>query len=178
MNSLKILLVTIFISCSAMAGGNSKLETVENIDIQKYLGKWFEIARFEQRFQKDCEAVTAEYSLRRDGDLKVLNSCRQDSINGELKQSTGRAWIKDKKTNAKLRVQFFLKNIKIKLLSGKYWVLALGENYEYSVVGDPSRKYLWILSRTPKMDSGLYDELVAIARGKGFEVKNLRVTKH
>ena len=178
MNLLKLLIVTMFISCSTIAGGNPKLETVKNVELQKYLGKWYEIARFEQSFQKDCESVTAEYTLRHDGDINVLNSCRKGSVDGELKQSTGRAWVKDKKTNAKLRVQFFLKNIKIKFLSGKYWVLALGENYEYSMVGDPSRKYLWILSRTPKMDAATYDELVATARDKGFEVKNLRVTKH
>ncbi len=176
MKLIKFMILALSLSCSTMAG-HEPLDTVEKVELNKYLGKWYEIARFEQSFQKGCEAVTAEYSLRKDGDINVLNSCREGSVTGPKKQSTGRAWIKDKKTNAKLKVQFFLKSIKIGFLSGNYWIIDLGENYEYTVIGDPSRKYLWFLSRTPKMEESLFNELVARAREKGFETEKLRITK-
>lgn len=177
---MKALILVLFL-CTAQfsfAGSKPALETVEHVDIQRYLGTWYEIAAFPQKFQKGCTATKAEYSLRGDGDIKVFNSCRLGSPDGELKEATGRAWIKDKKTNAKLKVQFFLRNFRFFLFSGNYWILDLDENYESVLVGDKSRKYLWILSRDPKLNAQRYNELVNKAQKLKFDTSKLVKTIH
>lgn len=174
----KLMLMLLFVSCSSLSAKNLPLDTVTNVELERYLGKWYEVARFEQSFQKGCTAVTAEYSLRKNGDIKVINSCRIGSPNGELKVSEGRAWVKDKDTNAKLKVQFFLKGIKLPFLSGNYWILELDEDYQYAIVGDPSRNYLWFLSRTSTIDEGLFLELEAKAKDMHFDTSKLLRTKH
>jgi apolipoprotein D and lipocalin family protein len=174
---LLLLVLSIFVVSFAQAS-YPELETVERVELNRYLGKWYEIARFEQSFQKDCTAVTAEYKLRKNGTIKVTNTCRKFSPDGELKVATGRARVSNKDTNAKLKVQFFLRFLNIGFLSGDYWVLALGDNYEYAMVGDPSRKYLWILSRTNKLDERTYLELVQKAETLGFNTAKLLKTIH
>jgi apolipoprotein D and lipocalin family protein len=173
-----ILLMTMIPFHVSCAGSRIALPTVENVDVQKYLGKWYEVSSFPQSFQKGCTATNAEYSMREDGGLKVVNTCHLDSPDGKLKKATGRAWIKDKKSNAKLKVQFFLSRFKIPFLSGNYWILDLDENYESVLVGDPTRKYLWILSRDPKLDQVRYDELVAKAEELKFDTRKLVKTIH
>jgi len=151
-----------------MAAENKKpyLETVAFVDPSRYVGKWYEIGRLPNRFQKKCsDSVTAEYTLRSDGDIKVVNRCRKQS--GEFTTATGKAKIVDKQTNAKLKVTFFWP------FYGKYWILDLGPNYEYVVVGEPGRDYLWILSRTPTMDEGLYQKLVGKMRARGFDTTRM-----
>ena len=148
----------------AIATKNEPLETVGHVDLEKYLGKWYEIAAFPQGFEKDCTCTTAEYSLRDDGHIAVLNSCM---INGNPKTVEGKATVTDKKTNAKLEVQFAWP------FSGKYWIIALAPDYSYAVVGHPNRKYLWILGRKPVMDNMTYNHLVLIAAGKGFDIRKL-----
>lgn len=174
----KLMLMLLLVSCSALNAKNLPLDTVSKVDLNRYLGKWYEIARFEQSFQKGCTAVTAEYSLRKDGDIKVVNSCREGTPTGALKVSEGRAWVKDKVSNAKLKVQFFLKGVKLPFLSGNYWILELDENYQYAIIGDPSRDYLWFLSRTSTIDEGLYLELEAKAKDMHFDTSKLLRTKH
>lgn len=173
-----IILLTLILTTSAYALTNPPLGTVNYVDIERYLGKWYEVARFEQKFQKGCTSVTAEYSLREDGDIKVKNECRLGSINGKLKSSIARAWVIDKETNAKLKVQFFLSRFKIPFLSGNYWILDLGADYEYAIVGDDSRDYLWFLSRTKRIDEGLFTDLVNKAKDMGFDTSKLMRTQH
>ena len=174
----KLLLLAVLVSCSALSARNLPLDTVGSVDLDRYLGKWYEIARFEQKFQKDCEAVTANYSLKKNGDVKVVNTCRKGSIDGKLETAKARAWVKDKETNAKLKVQFFLRGLKLPIFAGNYWILELDEDYQYAIIGEPSRKYLWILSRTSKMSDALYLELVAKAKDMHFDVSKLRKTLH
>jgi apolipoprotein D and lipocalin family protein len=145
----------------------TELETVEHVDVERYMGTWYEIARFPQRFEKGLVGVTANYTLLPNGKVRVLNSGRKGGLDGELRTAEGKARVIDPKTNAKLKVTFFWP------FEGNYWILALGKGYEYAVVGDESRKYLWILSRTPQMDEALYDELVRRAKEKGFDVSRL-----
>lgn len=144
------------------------LETVQRVDVERYMGKWYEIASFPQSFQKGCSCTVAEYSLNENGTVKVDNSCNAE---GKRKQSIGKAKIVDKETNAKLKVTFFWP------FWGKYWIIDLADDYGYAVVGHPNRKYLWILSRKPKMDKELYDKIVARASAKGFDVSMLKVTE-
>jgi apolipoprotein D and lipocalin family protein len=157
----------------ALAQAPAPLQTVPKVDLNRYLGVWYEIATIPQRFQKGCTGVTAVYSLRPDGKIDVLNQCHQDSLNGKFKQAHGKAWVVDKQTNAKLKVQFFWP------FSGDYWIIELDSaGYQYAVVGHPARKYLWILSRTPQMDEALYQELIIRLRDThGYDVMRLNRTR-
>ena len=148
----KIVLFLFAVSYPYLGVSMSPLQTVGSVDINRYLGNWYEIARFDHTFQRNCTATMANYTLRDDGDIRVINTCRIGSPRGKLKKAVGRAWIKDKKTNAKLKVQFFLSKIKLPFLAGNYWILELDDNYQYVLIGAPSRKYLWILSRTKNLD--------------------------
>lgn len=147
------------------------LDVVEKVDVNRYMGKWFEISHLPNSFQKGCNCTTAEYSIIDEETIRVINSCRKDSTSGELDKANGKAFVVDGTNNAKLRVQFFWP------FRGDYWVIDLdNENYQYAVVGTPSRKYLWILSRTPKMDDKIYNMLVERCKTKGFDVTKLTLT--
>jgi apolipoprotein D and lipocalin family protein len=149
---------------------NKPLEAVPYVDVQRYLGTWYEIARIPQRFQKGCVGVTAEYKLRKDGDIDVLNTCRQETLDGQVRTAHGKAWVVDKKTNAKLKVRFFWP------FTGDYWIIALDADYQWAVVGHPNRRYLWILSREPQMDEPLYGELLQLVADKGYELAGIKKT--
>lgn len=143
------------------------LETVAKVDVQRYMGRWYEIASFPQSFQKGCSCTVAEYKLLENGKVSVTNSC---NIDGKMKVANGKAWVTDKSTNAKLKVSFFWP------FSGKYWIIDLADDYSYAVVGHPNRKYLWILSRTPQMDKQQYEGILERIRAKGFDTTQLQVT--
>jgi len=144
-----------------------ELKTVEYVDVARYMGTWFEIAKFPQRFEKGLVGVTANYTLLPNGKVRVLNRGYKEDFNGKLKTAKGKAWVIDTATNAKPKVSFFWP------FAGNYWILELGKDYEYVVVGDESRKYLWILSRTPQMDEAVYDELLKRVQDKGFDISKL-----
>ena len=165
---LKLILIATVASAvmGVMNDNNSKgeLEVVRSVDLSRYAGRWYEIARLPNRFEKKCaDSVTATYSLRTDGKIEVVNRCRKSS--GEYTTAKGKAKIVDKETGAKLKVTFFWP------FYGDYWILDLGANYEYAVVGDPSRKYLWILSRTPQIEAALYQQLLARMAARGFKTE-------
>jgi apolipoprotein D and lipocalin family protein len=145
------------------------LEVVPYVELKKYLGKWYEIAHLPFRFEDDCTDITATYSLSKDGNVSVLNECLRD---GKLKQAKGKAKVVDKNTGAKLKVTFFWP------FSADYWIIDLGKDYDYAVVGTPNRKYLWILSRTPQMDDKLFSQLIKSVKSKGFDVNKLIKTSH
>jgi len=153
------------------AGDEQPLEVVDSVDLDRYLGRWYEIASYPMYFQKGCTATTADYSLREDGLIEVINSCRKKTLDGKLKQAKGKAKVVDTETNAKLKVSFFGP------FWGDYWVIDLDPDYQWAVVGGPKRKYLWILSRKPQMDPALYDEIVARLPGKGYDPNGLKTTE-
>jgi apolipoprotein D and lipocalin family protein len=150
--------------------GLSELETVGYVDLSRYVGTWYDIASFPQRFQEGCTGTTAAYILRADGDIKVLNRCRRGSLAGKEDSATGRARVADRKTNAKLEVSFF------RPFWADYWIIDLAGDYAYAVVGHPSRDYLWILSRTPTINAAVYDSILARLRAQGYEVERLQRT--
>jgi apolipoprotein D and lipocalin family protein len=156
--------VLVGIAALALRAQDKPLETVKNVDINRYLGKWYEIAAFPQYFQKGCSCTTAEYSIKENGTIQVKNDCIKK---GKSSGIIGKAFIADKKSNAKLDVQFFWP------FKGKYWIIALAPDYSYAVVGHPNRKYLWILNRKPVMNDQTYNHLVALAANKGFDIRNL-----
>lgn len=146
------------------------LQTVASVDLSRYLGTWYEIASYPQRFQEGCTATTATYSLRENGDIDVLNRCRRDSLDGEETVANGVARVVDTTTNARLKVSFF------RPFWGAYWVIDLGADYEYAVVGHPGRDYLWILSRTPTMDDAVYQGILERLEAAHYDLDRLQRT--
>ena len=140
------------------------LEVVPHVELEKYLGKWYEIAHLPAKFEEGCNETTATYTLSKDGSISVLN---QSTKNGKIKQAKGKAKVVDKTSNAKLKVTF------VWPFYGDYWIIKLGNNYDYSVVGTPNRKYLWILSRTPQMNDNLYSQIIEYVKSKGFDANKL-----
>jgi lipocalin len=145
-----------------------ELTTVPGVDINRYAGKWYEIARFPHSFEKDLICVYAEYGIRDDGKISVTNSGRKISDPAKEKRITGKAWIPDPAEPGRLKVQFFWP------FAGGYYIFHLDqENYQYALVGTPSRKYFWLLARTREIDDRLYEELVEVARRNDFPVDNI-----
>lgn len=142
-------------------------DVVAHVDLSRYVGTWYEIARYPNRFQKNCFGSSATYSLRPDGKIAVVNRCRRGGPNGPLSSATGTARVVDPQTNARLKVTFFWP------FSGDYWIVDLGERYDYAVVSGPDRKYLWILCRTPTMEPQRYRALLARLRALGFDTGRL-----
>jgi len=151
---------------SMAASGAPPLATVQQVDLKRYMGEWYEIARIPHRFQEGCVGSGASYSLLPDGEVRVINRCR-DEKSGELREATGRAWVVDPTTNARLKVSFFWP------FRGDYWIIDLGASYEYAVVGAPNRDYLWILARSPQMDPAVYAGILERAHQKGFDTSRL-----
>jgi apolipoprotein D and lipocalin family protein len=146
------------------------LETVPYVDLKKYAGKWYEIASFPQRFQKNCNCTTAEYTLTDKGYAIVENKCNKGSINGKQSYIKGKIFVVENSGNAKLKVQFFWP------FRGKYWIIDLADDYSYAVVGHPNREYLWILSRTPTMNEVLYQQILSRIKEKGFDISKIAIT--
>lgn len=162
---LSILIMSLFTQCTSQT-----LETVAEVDLEKYAGTWYEIASFPQRFQKGCHCTTATYTKSDKDYIIVENRCRKDSVNGKESYIKGKAFIDPGTGNAKLKVQFFWP------FKGKYWIIDLADDYSYAVVGHPNRAYLWILSRTPKMDKNTYEEIVGRIKEKKFDISKLQKT--
>lgn len=161
---ISILALSFFLPFFARAGDElPPVRTVPQVNINQYMGKWYEISSFPQSFQKGCSKTTATYSLRDDGKVTVLNEC---IVNGKPKLAKGVAYAVDE-TNSKLRVSFFWP------FYGDYWVVDLGRNYEYAVVGAPGRDYLWILSRTPGMSKAVYEGILQRLREQRFDLSKL-----
>ena len=148
------------------------LKPVAALDVQRYLGKWYEIARYPNWFQRNCAgAVTATYTRREDGKIGVLNECRTRSLDGPVQSIAGKAWVTGEAPDfGKLKVQFFWP------FSANYWVVALDPDYQWAIVGEPSRKYLWILARTPSLDDRLYGSLLQRVGELGYDPAQVQKT--
>ena len=160
--SVLICMVLLFTACSSK---NPPLQTVQKVDINRYLGTWYEIARYEHFFEKDCKNVSANYSMLDEQTIKVVNRCT-NMLTNEKKEAIGRAYATDD-TNSKLKVSFF------RPFYGDYWVMILDENYDYVVVGTPSREYLWILARKPILDEKIKNEILQKLPNLGFDASKL-----
>lgn len=143
------------------------LEPIEEFNIERYMGKWYEIYRLPNKFEDGLEDITANYELTSDGNVIVTNEGRLVQDKSRLKQAKGKAWIPNPKEPSKLKVSFFWP------FSGDYWVLKIDPEYSYALVGDPSGKYLWILSRDRRLDPKIVAELKMYASSLGFSVENM-----
>ncbi len=147
---------------------------VESVDLERYAGRWYEIARIPNRFQKNCSGeTTALYSLRDDGKLDVLNRCHDKK--GKRIEAKGLAKVVDARSNAKLKVSF-VRFLGWRLFWGDYWIIGLGEDYEYAIVGTPSRKYGWILSRQPSLPQSVMTRVYRELQQQGYRPKDFRMT--
>ena len=154
------------VPAAAQEDGGRPLQTVASVDLGRYAGRWYEIARYPNRYQKDCASnVTALYLPTDDDKFEVLNECRDKD--GDMESSQGRAKVVDTGTNAKFKVTFFWP------FSGDYWIIDLGPNYEYAVIGEPKREHLWILSRTRQMDEALYAQILQRLAAQGYDTSKL-----
>lgn len=173
--ALAVLTTVLTTGCGIFAkgpvGNQSVPEPTQPVDLKKYLGRWYEYARYENGFEKNCEAVTADYSLRDDGTIKVVNTCHQDTINGKIKTAEARAKIVEESNNAKLKVSFF------RPFYGDYWVLDHAADYKWSIVGEPSGRYLWLLFRSPHPSAKDVEHVESRVRQLGYDTSLLRKTK-
>lgn len=151
---------------------HAPLPVVEHVDVERYAGRWYEIAHLPNRFQKGCVGTMADYFLRSDGKITVVNQCWKESFDAKRIMAKGTARVVDKQTNAKLKVTFFWP------FEGDYWIVKLDPEYQWAMVGHPGRKFFWILARENKMDPALFESLKADATTLGFDLTDLIVTEH
>ena len=148
-------------------GATPPLVSVPSVDLQRYTGRWYELARFPNSFEEDCVGVTATYSKNADGTIKVLNRCVLKTLDGKESIAEGSARVVDASTNAKLAVTFFWP------FEGDYWVIALEPDYKWAIVGEPSGRYLWILSRTPHVQDDVKADMLSRLEALGYNTKAL-----
>nr|WP_309594028.1 lipocalin family protein [Moraxella osloensis] len=160
---------------TAKSTGVGKAQAVQSVDLNRYAGKWYEIARLPMFFQRNCASdVTATYTLQPTGKVEVNNQCM--GKDGKPMQSIGEA-SKNGDSGSKLKVTFLPQGLRwLPVGKADYWVLALDPNYNHALVGTPNQKYLWILSRTPTMDEATYQTMVATAKSQGYDVSKLQKT--
>jgi apolipoprotein D and lipocalin family protein len=154
------------------------LKSIESLELNRYLGQWFEIAKFPNWFQKKCKSDTkANYSLKSNGSIEVLNACRMEG--GQITEALGEARQVGESKSAKLKVRFAPEWMGfIPLVWGDYWVVDLDEAYQLVAVSEPTREYLWILSRTPEPDDKSLNDLMLRLISKGFDLGQLERTQH
>jgi lipocalin len=163
---MKYLTPAFCLFCIMSCTAPKELYTVSELDLEKYKGTWYEIARLPNSFEKGLKCVTANYSIKDNGKINVLNK-GYSTKKEKYKTANGTAWVPDSKYPARLKVRFFWP------FAGNYYVITLDEDYSYALVGDPSRKYLWVLSRTKILDRDIFNELLDVAASKGFEVSSM-----
>ena len=148
-------------SCSKSAD----LSTVSDVELERYAGTWYEIARLPNRFEKGLECVSATYTLKENGKIEVLNQGRKVGEENKAKDIKGTAWVPDDTKPGQLKVRFFWP------FAGDYYIIELDRDYRYALVGDPSRKFLWILARERSLDQAIIDSLLESAAAKGFDTE-------
>ena len=157
-------MAALLLSVSACKAQSINSTTIDNLDLKRYMGRWYELARFDHRFERNMERCEAYYALESDGNIAVRNS-GIDTKTGLLRIADGKAKLG--KQPGQLRVSFFL------FFYSDYNVLALGDNYDWALIGSKSPKYLWILSRTPSLPEPTIEHILDIARERGYDTDNL-----
>ncbi|HUF21819.1 MAG TPA: lipocalin family protein [Burkholderiales bacterium] len=170
---MRLLILSLVLFLTGCANGSGRdavpLETVEGLEIDRYLGKWYEIGRLPFRVQEGCVATTATYTRIDEKHIRVMNECRQERFDGKLRRASARAWVAGDDP-ARLKVQFFWP------FRADYWVIALDPEYRWAMVGQPSRKYLWILAREPQIPEAVYLDLLERAAAQGYDVSRMQRT--
>lgn len=169
MRSARLRVVVAILACLVLPlRAETPVVSVPEVDLARYVGRWYEIASFPMFFQRNCVGdTTAEYALAPDGEIAVTNRCRTD---GGFDEARGKAWPVADSNNARLKVSFFWP------FRSDYWVLGIDADYRWAVVGNPNRKYLWVLSRTPQLPKPLLDDALKAAARLGYDLTRLRYT--
>ena len=166
-----MLAMAMLAGCASGPVGNSSVpEPAKAVDVERYVGRWYELARYENRFERGCEGVTADYKLRPDGSLDVVNTCREGTTDGKSSSADGHATVVPDSNGAKLEVSFFWP------FYGDYWVLDRGDDYEWAIVGEPGGTFLWILSRDATPPPEVMEGHIKRVRELGYDTKLLRIT--
>lgn len=173
---LGLLLIALGASQVMAQQGDQSVKTIASLDVPRYLGTWYEIAKFPNWFQKKCVSNTkAVYTAKSDGNLQVLNSCKTAS--GEISEAEGLARQIGAKDSPKLEVRFAPEWLSfLPLVWGDYWVIDLDSQYQVAAVSDPRREYLWVLSRTPQIDPKVYADLLQRLKQQQFDIQKLELT--
>ena len=161
-------IMTLFTTLKAQ----KELQVVSSVDLTRYSGTWFEIARLPVYFESKLKCITATYSLREDGNIDVLNAGRLISNPDKISSAKAKAFIPDKNVPGKLKVQFFWP------FKGDYWIMYLDENYKYVLVGEPSLRYLWILARGNRLEEPVLKMLLKKAADSGYDLTEIIMTVH
>jgi len=161
-----LIVILVLFSCKTQKSMIDKT-VVKELDIERYLGTWYEIARYDHSFESGLVGVTADYSMRKDGKIKVVNSGYKNNLDGKFSQAIGKAKIPNQEITSKLKVSFFW------FFYADYFVLEIDNDYKWAVIGSSSDKYLWILSRTPKIKEELYYNLLKKISDRGYDVNKL-----
>lgn len=163
---LTLILITIFtLGCAS----HPPLRTTDNVDLNRYTGRWYEITSIPVFAQKGCSCTTATYGKKENGDISVYNRCLKD---GEVSDIEGYAEVVPDSSSAKLKVVFFWP------FKGDYQIMKLDDNYKVAMVGNQSRKYLWLLSRTPTLPQATIDAYLSEAKNQGYEIQQMQKTNH
>ncbi|MDA3844418.1 MAG: lipocalin family protein [Candidatus Kapabacteria bacterium] len=168
----KISLISLLFLGICCCSSPRELATVIKVDINKYAGRWYEIARLPNSFEKGLECITAVYKVRDDGDIDVINKGHQADNREIVEEANGKAWVPDPNFPGRLKVSFFWP------FAGDYYIIELDDNYQYVLVGDPSRDYLWILSKAKILDDNVYNKLIKTAKQRGFDTEKMIIVKH
>jgi len=170
LREVPVIAVLVGLTLVTACASNPPLDTVSNVDLKRFQGKWYEVAKLPRPTQADCYGTIAQYTQTSSTTLSLVHQCNLGSLSGPLHESTADAVVNDPSAPAKLSANFgggFY---------GDYWVIDLGDNYQYAVVGHPTRQYLWIISRTPSLDSATLDGILQRAKDKGFDTAQLQYT--
>lgn len=169
---LALISVLALAGCSPEVGPNPP-QTVASVDLARYQGTWYEIARLPMIYQKDCLQSEAHYQLQSNGEVAVTNRCRTDK--GVWQEAKGSAWPQEEGQTSRLWVRFhnWISRLLPWMTRGHYWVLYLDSDYQMSLVGSPDRQFLWLLARTPQLSQEHRERLLKVATEQGYEVKSL-----
>lgn len=169
MSKLNILSATLILITNISIAQDKMIDktVVKDLDLNKYMGTWYEIARFDHFFERDLVGVTASYSFRDDGLIEVINRGFEDSLDGERTEAIGKVKIPDPTEPTKLKVSFFW------IFYSDYFIMELDKDYQWAVIGSSSDSYLWILSRTPQIAEELYTSLLKGLRKRGYDTNQL-----
>ena len=168
LGSISAVMIFVLGCATGAPEGLVPLKLVDSVDVQRYTGRWYEIARFQHRFEKNIYGATAEYTLRDDGKIQVVNSGFKKSLDGKYTKVKAVAWVPDPAEPGFLKVKFF------GLFAADYMIFGLDQkDYSWALVGNNSRDFLWLLARTPEIDNALFEQMKEIARSQGFDVDKL-----
>lgn len=168
-----VTLIALLGGCYGGPVGNAHVpQPAKSVDLTQYVGRWYEIARYDNGFEKGCEGVTADYAARDDGLIGITNTCRKGAVDGEVSTADGKAKIVEGSENAKLKVSFFGP-----FYFGDYWVLDRAPDYSWSIVGEPSGRYLWVLARKPVLPASQMKKLTAKLHSMGYDTTLLYYPK-